>query len=72
MNLTAIVYVDDKPIRAFRDGACIFNAYKWCHREYYLSGPECPEPMPLHKLPDWIEVKMFMLTDEQFNELVKN
>jgi len=69
MIITAIVYEDGKPIRAFKDDKCLFNAYKWCHKHFCLEDYD--NELPLHKLPEWLEVKLFTLTEEQFNNLVK-
>lgn len=63
----AIVFEDGKAIRAFKDEKCIFNAYKWAHRHFCLAD----EGYPIHKLPDYLEVKYYpLMTDEQFRELV--
>lgn len=64
--MTAVLYEDGKPIRAFKDDKCLYKAYCWAHRHFCLED----EVMPLHKLPDWLEVKLYMLTQEQFDSLV--
>jgi hypothetical protein len=68
MVFTAVVYEDNIPIRAFRDNACIFNAYKWCHKHYNLYETE---NLAAHQLPDWLRVDFLLLTEEQFANIVK-
>ena len=68
MMIVSIVYEDGKPIRVFKDDACIYSAYKWCHRHFCLD--EINPELPMHKLPDWLEVKLYTLTEEQFNNLI--
>ncbi len=64
----AIIYEDGNPIRLFRGSSCISNAYKWCHKEYYLEDEGCKP----HQLPSWLEVKFFpFLTEEQFESITK-
>ena len=67
MIMTAVLYEDGKPIRAFRDDKCLYNAYCWAHKNFCLAD----EGFSLHKLPDWLEVKLYMLSQEQFDSLVK-
>lgn len=68
-KLVAVVFEDGKAIRAFDDKKCIYSAYHWSHRHFCLSDYE-PD-MPLHKLPDWLEVKVYMMTEEQLQEIIK-
>jgi len=65
--VASILYEDGKPIRAFKGDSCIYNAYRWAHKNFYLYE----EGLPLHKLPDWLEVKFYILSEEQFTDLVK-
>lgn len=67
MKTIAIVYEDSKPVRLFKDAACIYSAYKWCHRHYCLDEIE---NLPLHKLPDFLEVKLHIMSDEQIEALI--
>lgn len=63
----AIVHEDDKPVRLFRDDACIFKAHKWAHRHYCLEDLN----LPLHQLPDWLTVKFYLMAEAQIMELIK-
>lgn len=65
--LAAILYEDGKPIRAFKDDKCLFNAFKWAHHHFCLED----EGLLMHQLPEWLEVKLIMLTEEEFNRLVE-
>lgn len=69
MLLVAVVYEEGKAIRAFKDNTCIYSAYKWCHRHFCLN--EYEPRLPLHRLPDWLKVEVYHVTEEQFNKLVK-
>jgi hypothetical protein len=66
MIIAAILYVDGKPVRVFKDDKCLYNAYRWAHKHFYLAD----EGFTLDKLPDWLEVKLHMLTEEQFQNLI--
>lgn len=66
MILTAVVYEDAKPVRLFKDNKCIYSAYCWAHRHYCLEDLG----LPVSKLPEWLEIKIYMLTDEQIKELL--
>lgn len=67
--ICAIVFEDGNPIRIFRDDKCIYKAYQWAHRHFCLSDYN-PELKP-HQLPEWLQVKLHILTKEQFDALVK-
>ena len=66
-KLVAIVYEDGVPVRAFDKKSCIYHAYGWAHRHYCLED----EGIKPHQLPDYLMIKLHMLTPEEFNNLVK-
>lgn len=69
MISVAILYEDEKPIRVFKEGSCIYNAYKWAHHHFCLSDSE--PKLKLYQLPEWLTVKYFLMTEEQFREIIK-
>jgi hypothetical protein len=69
MLLVAIVQEDLKPVRAFKDDACLYKAYSWAHRHYCLEDME-PKLKP-HQLPDWLKITLHMMTQEEFDLMTK-
>jgi hypothetical protein len=66
MITAAILFEDGKPVRAWKDDRSIYNAYVWAHKHYCLED----EGLLLHRLPEWLEVKFYILTEESFNKLI--
>jgi hypothetical protein len=65
----AILFEDERPIRAFKGDSCIYKAYRWAHHHFHLNEQE--PPLPLHKLPEYLEVRYYLMTEEKFEELTK-
>lgn len=69
MELVAIVYEDDKPVRLFKGDGCIYKAYRWAHRTFCLELSD--PPLRQYELPDYLKVTFHMMTEDQIKELVK-
>lgn len=68
--MVAILHEDDKPIRAWKDDACIFKAYSWAHREYCL---DLHEPnLRQYELPNYLKVTFHLITEKQLQSLIGN
>lgn len=67
MLTVAILYENDTPIRAWKGEACIYKAYQWVHWKFCLDD----EDYKIHQLPDDLKIKLHLLTEEEFESLVK-
>jgi hypothetical protein len=69
MMPVAVLFEDDNPIRAWAGEACISKAYTWAHYHFCVQDVE---PMPAHKLPDYLKVKFYIMSAEEFSKLVSD
>jgi len=67
MVLAAVLHIDNEPTRVWKGNACIYNAYKWAHHNFYLAD----EGLKLNELPDDMKITFHIMTEEQFAQLVK-